>query len=128
MFIIIKYLVLFCIIYLIKIYTINRTKIIVIAGISVPGQEACRGKAVLCVHDGCGKQVSAPLLRQGDGLFFHSGGTAARRHGFNGSAPRGVTDCNLTSQVGAFAAAFLCCTFSLPAARNVFFRQVRFGA
>ena len=40
----------------------------------------------------------------------------------------GLTDCNLTSQVGAFAVAFLCCIFSLPAAYNIFFRQVRFGA
>ena len=67
-------------------------------------------KAILCVHDG-GKQVSAPLLRQGDGLFLYSGGIAARRHGFGGAASRGVTVYNLVSQVGAFAVAFLYYTF-----------------
>lgn len=63
-----------------------------------------------------------------DGLLLHSGGSAARRHGFNRSAPRGVTICYLASQVGAFAAAFLCCTFLLPAACKFSFCQVRFGA
>ena len=38
------------------------------AGVPVPEQEACRGQAVLCVHDGCGKQVSAHLLRKSSGL------------------------------------------------------------
>ena len=35
---------------------------------------------------------------------------------------------NPASQVGAFAATFLCCTFSLPAACKFSFCQVRFGA
>lgn len=55
-------------------------------------------------------------------------GLPARGHEFNRSAPHRVTDCNLPTQVSAFAVAFLCCTFSLPAACKFFFCQVRFGA
>ena len=65
------------------------------------------------------------LLRK---AYIPTGGAAARRYGFNRSASRRVTNCNLTSQVGAFAAAFLCCTFSLPAAYNFFFCQVQLWA
>ena len=62
--------------------------------------------------------MPSPLLRQGDGFFLYSGGIAARRHGFNGAASRGVIVYNLTPQVGAFAATFLsysfCSTCRLP--------------
>ena len=79
------------------------------------------GQAVLRLHDGCGKQVSAPLLRQGDGLSLHVWRDLPPVDmDSTGSAPHGVTDCYLTSQVGAFAAAFLCYTFSTTCCLQIF--------
>ncbi|MGM9613015.1 MAG: hypothetical protein ACI3XZ_05865, partial [Butyricicoccus sp.] len=37
------------------------------------------------------------------------------------------TNCYLIFQVGAFAAAFLCCHFSLPTTYKFFFRQAHLG-
>ena len=42
------------------------------AGVPVAGQEAHGRQAALRLHDGCGKQISALLLRQDDGILLHS--------------------------------------------------------
>ena len=42
------------------------------AGVPVAGQEAHGRQAALRLYDGCGKQISALLLRQDDGILLHS--------------------------------------------------------